>query len=200
MNCSDDCCFHKSVSNRSIRSIGTALLVTVLLAGCSTAKVDDADNMEKATPAATSASEQPATVTLKSMNTVKEAPKGPPATVTLASMNKVPEEPKKEPAPEKKPPEILDDMHVVAEGQNLWVISALREVYDDGLLWPLIYKRNLDIIEDPDLIYPGQELAIERDNTDDDLNAAADHARSRGAWTVGPLESADDDYIKGAAN
>jgi len=64
------------------------------------------------------------------------------------------------------------------------------------LLWPLIYKRNLDSIKDPDLIYPGQELAIERDNTAEMLDAAANHARTRGAWAVGPLEEADEAYTK----
>ncbi len=195
MNCSDDGSFRKFASNQAIRGIGTAVVSAVLVAGCATAKVGDADKMEKATPAATTASSKPATVTLKSMNKVKEEPKGPPATVTLSSMNKV----KEKPAPKKKPPEILDDMHVVEEGENLWCIADLREVYDDALMWPLIYKRNLDIIKDPDLIYPGQELAIERDNSVEDLDAAANHARTRGAWAVGPLEESDAAYTKGAS-
>jgi|GEM_PF-400706 len=188
MHCSDDYRLQEITSNRSMRGIAAAIAGAILLTGCATAKVGDADKMEKAEPAKTTASSGPATVTLKAMNDVKKDP----ATVTLSAMNPK-EEPKKE-AAKAEPPGIQDDMHIVADGENLWCIAALREIYDDGLLWPLIYKRNMDLIKDPDLIYPGQELAIERDNTSEMLDAAANHARTRGAWAVGPLEDADTAY------
>jgi len=76
----------------------------------------------------------------------------------------------------------------VKEGDNLWCISKLRAVYDDAYMWPLIYKRNMDI-------YPGQRLWIERDNSSADIESAVKHARTRGAWSVGPTEMTDKKYI-----
>ena len=50
--------------------------------------------------------------------------------------------------------------HVVEAGESLASISAQSDVYDDPLLWPLIYKFNRDQIKDPAMIYPGQRLQI----------------------------------------
>lgn len=46
--------------------------------------------------------------------------------------------------------------------QSLWSISARREVYNDPLLWPVIYKANRDQIKDPRQVFPGQVLTIPR--------------------------------------
>ena len=48
--------------------------------------------------------------------------------------------------------------YVVVSGDSLSKI-AKRE-YGDGNKWRKIYEANRDIIKDPDLIYPGQELKI----------------------------------------
>lgn len=53
--------------------------------------------------------------------------------------------------------------HVVKKGECLWYIAGYEEIYGNPLKWPLIYKANKDKIKDPDLIYPGQVLAIPRD-------------------------------------
>lgn len=53
--------------------------------------------------------------------------------------------------------------HVVKKGECLWYIAGYEEIYGNPLKWPLIYKANKDKIKDPDLIYPGQALAIPRD-------------------------------------
>lgn len=50
--------------------------------------------------------------------------------------------------------------YVVEAGESLASISAQSDVYDDPLLWPLIYKFNRDQIKDPAMIYPGQRLQI----------------------------------------
>ena len=50
--------------------------------------------------------------------------------------------------------------HIVEAGESLASISAQSDVYDDPLLWPLIYKFNRDQIKDPAMIYPGQRLQI----------------------------------------
>lgn len=53
--------------------------------------------------------------------------------------------------------------HVVKKGECLWYIAGYEDIYGNPLKWPLIYKANKDKIKDPDLIYPGQVLAIPRD-------------------------------------
>lgn len=86
----------------------------------------------------------------------------------------------------------------VVEGNNLWAISCKEEVYNVPEQWPLIYKANLDQIRDADLIYPGQVLAIPRDSSQADIDGAIKHAKTRGAWSVGPIEASDVEYIKNA--
>ena len=48
--------------------------------------------------------------------------------------------------------------YVVVKGDSLSKI-AKRE-YGDANKWPTIYEANKDLVKDPDLIYPGQELKI----------------------------------------
>ncbi len=85
---------------------------------------------------------------------------------------------------------------IVAKGEHLWGISAVEEVYNLPEQWPLLYKSNLDQIEDADLIYPGQVLQIPRDVTQSEINAAVHHAQNRGAWALGPVELSDKEYLK----
>ncbi len=42
----------------------------------------------------------------------------------------------------------------------LWRIAGYPFIYNNPYLWPLIWIANLDIITNPDLIYPGQVLVI----------------------------------------
>ena len=48
--------------------------------------------------------------------------------------------------------------YIVAKGDSLSKI-AKRE-YGDANQWRRIYEANKDLIKDPDLIYPGQELKV----------------------------------------
>jgi nucleoid-associated protein YgaU len=48
--------------------------------------------------------------------------------------------------------------YVVVKGDSLSKI-AKRE-YGDANKWRTIYEANKDLIKDPDLIYPGQELKV----------------------------------------
>ena len=48
--------------------------------------------------------------------------------------------------------------YIVAKGDSLSKI-AQRE-YGDANKWRTIYEANRDLIKDPDLIYPGQELKV----------------------------------------
>jgi len=87
----------------------------------------------------------------------------------------------------------------VVEGNNLWGIACKEEVYNVPQQWPLIYKANLDQIKDADLIYPGQVLVIPRDSSQADIDGAIKHAKTRGAWAVGPVEDSDVAYIKSSS-
>ena len=88
--------------------------------------------------------------------------------------------------------------YVVQKGDHLWGISAKPAVYGDPYQWPLLYKRNRDEIYDPDLIYPGQVLHIERDLSQTQINIAVNHAKTRGAWVLGEIEATDIQYLRKA--
>lgn len=92
-------------------------------------------------------------------------------------------------------PEMAMGSYSVAPGDNLWSISAKGDIYGDPYQWPLIYKANRNKIEDADLIYPGQQLDIDRSASSADINAAINHARTRGAWSLGVTEESDMAYL-----
>ena len=48
--------------------------------------------------------------------------------------------------------------YVVVSGDSLSKIA--KRHYGDAQKWPRIYEANRNVIKDPDLIYPGQELRI----------------------------------------
>jgi nucleoid-associated protein YgaU len=50
--------------------------------------------------------------------------------------------------------------YTVAQGDNLWSIAQQERVYADPYMWPRLYRANKEQIQDPDLIYPDQMLAV----------------------------------------
>jgi nucleoid-associated protein YgaU len=50
--------------------------------------------------------------------------------------------------------------YTVQEGDCLWKIAAKRYIYNRASAWPRIYRANLDLIKDPNLIYPDWVLKI----------------------------------------
>jgi hypothetical protein len=87
------------------------------------------------------------------------------------------------------------DTYLVVRGDSLWKISGKPDIYNNPYQWPLIYKANRDKIKDADLIYPGQELEITRGNSQDEIDAAVNHAKTRGAWSLGVVEETDKAYL-----
>ncbi len=83
----------------------------------------------------------------------------------------------------------------VVGGDSLWSISGKSEIYADPYQWPLIYKANRDQIKDADLIYPGQTFTVNRNPTASESEMAIDHARKRGAWSIGVVEESDRNYL-----
>ena len=83
----------------------------------------------------------------------------------------------------------------VVRGDNLWDISGKENVYGNSYQWPLIYKANRSKIKDADLIYPGQVFDIDHNASASDIDAAINHAKTRGMWSVGDVEQSDMDYL-----
>jgi len=50
------------------------------------------------------------------------------------------------------------DVYVVDSGDSLWFLGL--KFYDSGYKWKDIYESNLDVIENPSLIYPGTSLRM----------------------------------------
>ena len=84
--------------------------------------------------------------------------------------------------------------YLVVSGDNLWNIAGQDTVYSNPFMWPLIYKANSGEIKDADLIFPGQYFYIPKARGNDRA-AAMEHARNRGAWTLGETEASDLDYL-----
>jgi nucleoid-associated protein YgaU len=86
----------------------------------------------------------------------------------------------------------------VVRGDSLWAISAQAETYNNPDQWPLIFKTNRDQIKDADLIYPGQTFEVDRNPSASDVEASLNHAKNRGAWSIGGLEESDRRYLGGS--
>ncbi|MDH3627806.1 MAG: LysM peptidoglycan-binding domain-containing protein [Acidobacteriota bacterium] len=67
--------------------------------------------------------------------------------------------------------------YTVQRGDSLWRIAAMETIYGNPTYWPLLYQANESAISDPNLIYPGQELTVRRDLTEEQTNEAL-----RGMW------------------
>ena len=83
--------------------------------------------------------------------------------------------------------------HQVVKGDNLWNISG--GAYGNPYQWPLVYKSNQDKIKDADLIYPGQVFDIDQNASSADVDAAVQHAKTRGSWSLGVTEASDKAYL-----
>lgn len=83
----------------------------------------------------------------------------------------------------------------VVNGDNLWSISGKAAVYANPFQWPLIYKTNRNKIKDADLIFSGQVFDIDQNASASEIDAAVNHAKTRGAWSVGDSEQSDSDYL-----
>jgi hypothetical protein len=85
--------------------------------------------------------------------------------------------------------------YTVVSGDNLWNIAGSSSIYGDPYKWPLIYKANKSRISDADLIYPGQVFDIDQSPSSGEARVAVNHAKTRGAWSVGAAEVSDTRYL-----
>ena len=114
------------------------------------------------------------------------------AAAAIKAMQMAPVEEVAEPAPVEESPYLGG--YLVVSGDNLWNIAGQDTVYSNPFMWPLIYKANSGQIKDSDLIYPGQYFYIPKAKGNERA-AAMEHAKNRGAWTLGETEASDLDYL-----
>jgi len=165
-------------TGKAIRTLMILAAMGLFATGCVTAK-----QASQAASEGTQATPAPATTTTATATTTAAVTPAPATTTTTAAVT---------PAPKG----IV--RYWVQKGDHLWGISAKPAVYGDPYQWPLLYKRNRDEIYDPDLIYPGQVLQIERDLSQTQINIAVNHAKTRGAWVLGEIEATDIQYLRKA--
>ena len=87
-------------------------------------------------------------------------------------------------AMEKEPEPVAEESpyiggYLVVAGDNLWNIAGQDSIYGNPYQWPLIYKANSEQIK---------AMGAEAD-------AAIEHAKTRGAWTLGETEASDLQYL-----
>ena len=90
--------------------------------------------------------------------------------------------------------EINYSYHEVEYGDTLWDIS--KSYYDNPLLWPNIFKNNVNIIYDADLILPGQSIIIEQNISRESKLKAISYAQNRGLWVLGYREESDIEFLE----
>jgi len=84
--------------------------------------------------------------------------------------------------------------HEVEYGDTLWDIS--KSHYNTPLLWPIIFKNNIDIIYDADLILPGQSIIIDQNISRELYLKAKSYAEQRGLWVLGYREESDIEFLE----
>ena len=159
----------------AVRILLAAFAIVFVVSGCTTAKPTEAE-----AGVATAAAPAPSTDASADSDTSAESTDDSASDSSASSGSTGP-------APISR--------YIVQSGDHLWGISGQAQVYGDSYQWPLLYKRNRDDIYDPDLIYPGQVLHIDREASEQQIQLAIDHAKTRGAWALGVVEKADIDYL-----
>ena len=159
----------------AVRILLAVFAIVFVVSGCTTAKPTEAE-----AGVATAAAPAPSTDTSADSDTSAESTDDSASDSSASSGSTGP-------APISR--------YIVQSGDHLWGISGQAQVYGDSYQWPLLYKRNRDDIYDPDLIYPGQVLHIDREASEQQIQLAIDHAKTRGAWALGVVEKADIDYL-----
>jgi hypothetical protein len=75
-------------------------------------------------------------------------------------------------APTEQPTPDTTMHYMVQPKDTLWDIAGKSSIYGDSFQWPLIFKSNRDKIQDPDLIYPQQDLSVLKTVSGDEVKNA----------------------------
>ena len=164
-----------SLLNPHIMTILTKLIIitiffTAALSGCRVLSPDDqpfpvAESLHQAELAESTATLE--TASPATTETTPVATAGPAATAAGKTPLTTPEERSVK----------LRLSYTVSEGELLWTIAKRADVYDDPLLWPLLYQANRDQIKDPRKIYAGQTLTIPRNTSEEEREKARNLAK-----------------------
>jgi len=73
----------------------------------------------------------------------------------------------------------LPPYHTVIRGETLPQIAARADVYNEQMLWPLIYRANRDQIRNPAHIWPGQILRIPRNLSREEIAEARRYSQEK---------------------
>ena len=84
----------------------------------------------------------------------------------------------------------------VAAGDSLISLSARPDVYDNGLLWPLLWRANKGLVRRPTALTIGWRLRLPVHPQLDEIFAAARFARERTALSGAARRAADEDYLR----
>jgi hypothetical protein len=72
--------------------------------------------------------------------------------------------------------------YVVKPGDSLWKIAGSDGTLTDSFRWPLLFRENRDQIEDPDFIYPKQDLRYKKEYTEQEIADAVKKAKDTPAY------------------
>ena len=81
------------------------------------------------------------------------------------------------PQGEAKPVIKNNSQYTVVSGDTLWDISSSGTGLSDPWLWPSLFRENRQLIDDPDLIYPGEDISIPRGISDSESRKVEKMAR-----------------------
>jgi nucleoid-associated protein YgaU len=105
----------------------------------------------------------------------------PPPVEEMAEEELPPPEEELAPPPLEEPEQAAStpssSRYSVLSGDSLWRISGKSKIYGDSFMWPLLFKANKDIIEDPDLIYPRQKLLVKKNYSQPEIDDAVEKAK-----------------------
>jgi hypothetical protein len=52
---------------------------------------------------------------------------------------------------------------VLEYGECLWIVAGYEDIYGDPIKWPRLWRGNRELIEDPDWVLAGWEIAVPRE-------------------------------------
>ncbi|SRR5665213_1867155 len=85
----------------------------------------------------------------------------------------VPDQPMANEAPATQKASFKQAKHYVVKPNDcLWKIAGKPNIYGDSFQWPLLFKANRDLIQDPDLIYAKQNLKVAESLSQAQINHA----------------------------
>jgi nucleoid-associated protein YgaU len=107
------------------------------------------------------------------------------AALTVSLVGCASQKPKNEPKPEAANKKIVlpaMGSYVVKPGDSLWKIAGADGALTDSFRWPLLFRENRDQIEDPDFIYPKQDLRFKKQYTEQEIADAVKKAKDTPAY------------------